>query len=343
MRRINKTSRSTSRRSASRSLLPGPAKPGSVAIIGAGRMGTALGLALKKVGYTIEVVATKRRSAAQRAARVFGSETLALSDPHLSRMSQSQIDRLKRCSLILIATPDDTIATLAGQLSQIFPFRQISRSDRRRTSDRRVVLHTSGALGSDVLEPMRRAGFSVGSLHPLLSISESESGARLLADAFFAVEGDPKAIRTGKSIVRNLGGESFTIASGRKALYHAAAVTASPNVTALFDIALEMLGLCGLPPSRARRVLLPLLSSTVGNLKSQDPSRALTGTFKRGDAATVQKHLAALRGANVPQALTAYLVLGQRSVAIARKGGASPDRLKEISQILARAAKSSRQ
>jgi predicted short-subunit dehydrogenase-like oxidoreductase (DUF2520 family) len=185
---------------------------------------------------------------------------------------------------------------------------------------------------------MRSAGFTVGSLHPLVSISESRLGAKLLRHAFFSVEGDPAAVKVGKSIVKDLGGESFTVDSRQKALYHAAALTASPNMTALFDIAVEMLVVCGLSASRARRILLPLVKSTVANLATQDPARALTGTFKRGDKLTVQKHLAALQSANLPQALTAYVVLGQRSISMARKLSANPVDLDEIARILAAAA-----
>jgi len=200
-------------------------------------------------------------------------------------------------------------------------------------------LHTSGALASDVLEPLRNAGFAAGSLHPLVSISESRSGAELLTGAFFSVEGDATAVKVGKVIVKDLGGESFTIDSRRKALYHAAALTASPNMTALFDIAVDMLGLCGLSSTRARRILLPLVESTVANLATQDPARALTGTFKRGDISTVQMHLAALKTANLPQALAAYAVLGLRSISMARKHTANPAALDKISRILSRAAR----
>ncbi|HMJ25639.1 MAG TPA: DUF2520 domain-containing protein, partial [Pyrinomonadaceae bacterium] len=200
-------------------------------------------------------------------------------------------------------------------------------------------LHTSGALASDVLKPMRSAGFAVGSLHPLISISESRAGAKLLTQAFFSVEGDRAAVQAARALVKALGGESFPIDSEYKALYHAAALTASPHLTALFDIAVEMLGVCGLKPGRARRILLPLLESTVGNLAKQDPARALTGTFKRGDKATVLKHLAALEAANLPQALSAYVVLGQRSLTIARRARANSENLDEIARVLSRALK----
>lgn len=314
-----------------------------MSIIGAGRLGTALGLALKTLGYQIDVVAAKRPAAARRAGKAFGPKTLALSASQLSRLSSSQLERLNRCSLVLIATPDDVIAAVAKQLSDIFASKPArSRNGKRIAATRQVVLHTSGALASDVLEPMRRAGFAAGSLHPLVSISDSRSGAVLLTHAFFSVEGDPAAVRAGRSIVSDLGGESFAIDSHRKALYHAAALTASPNMTALFDIALDMLGVCGLSRGRARRILLPLVQSTVTNLATQDPATALTGTFKRGDVSTVQQHVAALMAADLPQALTAYVVLGQRSVSMARTRKAQPAALDAITRILAQAMKRSR-
>ncbi|MDX6446211.1 MAG: hypothetical protein QOH71_3285 [Blastocatellia bacterium] len=297
-------------------------------------MGTALGLALKAIGYKIEVVVARRPGSAVRAARTIGPDTLALSTRQLSRLNKDQIDRLNRCSVVLIATPDDAIAAVAGQLAEILT---LPSGPGERT--RRVALHTSGALASDVLRPMRRANFAVGSLHPLVSISESRAGARVLTQAFFSIEGDPVAVRAGKSLVKALGGESFLIDSDRKALYHAAALTASPNMTALFDIAVEMLGVCGLKPGRARRILLPLVESTIANLAKQDAAGALTGTFKRGDKATVLKHLAALKDANLPEALRAYVVLGQRSISIARRLSGTREDLDEIAGILSRATK----
>ena len=313
-----------------------------MAIIGAGRLGTALGLALKLIGCKIEVVAAQHASSSRRAAGLFGPKTLALSAHQLGRPSHGQIERLERCSLILIATPDDTIAAVSNRLAEILGPKLTSGSGKRTSAIRRVALHTSGALASDVLKPMRRSGFAIGSLHPLVSISESRSGADLLTHGFFSVEGDAAAVRTGRSIVSDLGGESFRIDSRHKALYHAAAVTASPHITALFDIALEMLIVCGLKPGQAQRVLLPLVRSTVSNLATQEPARALTGTFKRGDVSTVRKHLAALKAAKLTQALSAYALLGQRSISMANKHHPGAPGLDEISRILARVAKEGR-
>jgi predicted short-subunit dehydrogenase-like oxidoreductase (DUF2520 family) len=309
-----------------------------VAIIGAGRLGPALGLALKSVGYEIEVVAAESASSATRSARAFGPKTLALSGHQMNRLSPGQLPRLDRCSLVLIATPDDAIAKVAERLSEVFAAKGIPGKAEHARAKKRVALHTSGAMAAEILKPMRSHGFAIGSLHPLVSISEARSGAELLTRGFFSVEGDRGAVRTARSIVSDLGGESFTIDSRRKALYHAAAVTASPHITALFDIAIDMLRVCGLNPRQAQRVLLPLVKSTVANLTIQEPARALTGTFKRGDVSTVQKHLAALQAANLTQALNAYVLLGQKSVSMVKKHSPNAAGLDEIARILSRVA-----
>src|SRR5882762_5979479 len=102
MRRITKTPSGTSGRARKRTR---PTSKLTVAIVGAGRLGTAFGLALKSIGCKIEVVAAQRSSSARRAARIFGSEILALSAHQLSQPGTEQIQRLDRCSLVLIATP----------------------------------------------------------------------------------------------------------------------------------------------------------------------------------------------------------------------------------------------
>ena len=303
----------------------------TVAVIGAGRLGTALGRALKSAGYRVEIVAARRRTSAQRAAKLIGKNTLGLSVQQLNRLSRSQSVRLNRCALILISTPDDAIAPVAGQLAVLFHSMQVGPG--RRAPALRVALHTSGALSADVLSPLRRAGFAIGSLHPLVSISD-RAGRDAFRNAFFAIEGDRPAARAARSVVRGLGGQSFSISPGAKALYHAAAVTTSGHVVALFDIALEMLVNCGLSRRRSRQILRPLLESTSRNLSTKDPRLALTGTFARGDVSTAKRHLASIKSHKLPDALAAYILLGHRSLLLASRR-ARPSGLDEIAEILA--------
>lgn len=299
-----------------------PGKP-VISIIGAGRLGTALGISLKAAGYAIETVVAKRAASAKRAARLIGGPTHELSFEQLASVGPGA---LARSRLLIISTPDDAIAGVSNELAEMFS------PEAKAASRQRVALHTSGALSAKVLESLKRKGFATGALHPLVSISEPRVGADWLRRAYFSVEGDPAAVRIAKAIVRDLGARSISLKSEMKALYHAAAVMASPNMTALFDIAVEMLNRCGVSRDQARRVLLPLVQSTLNNLSSQAPAAALTGTFKRRDVATVRKHIAAIESEKLSDALLAYAILGRHSIAL--NASKADHRTAEIKDIL---------
>lgn len=268
----------------------------TVSIIGAGRLGTTLATALATKGYAIRSLVARRTQRARKAATLLGG--------NVAVVPAAQIRSLPPADLFLICVPDDQIAMVATELSHL-------KFDRAP-----IALHTSGALSSDVLAPLRKKGWHTGSLHPLISVSDGHASIR---GAFWGVEGDARAARTAKAIVRDLEGESFSIRSAEKPLYHAAAVMTSGSVTALFDVALEMLISSGLTRKTARRILQPLLTSTVQNLETKDPAQALTGTFSRGDVETVKRHLAALKQSGLTDALELYRLLGKRSLKLTKK------------------------
>ena len=288
----------------------------SVAIIGPGRLGLALSVALRESGYPIVAFVSKRVEHARKAARLFND-----SEQRPRALTADRLDELPPSDLVLIATPDDAIEETVRRLAA----RERGASGKVR---RQTALHTSGALSSAVLAPLRQAGFNTGSMHPLVSVSEPFAGAKALRGAFYCVEGDPPALRVARLIVKDLRGQSFSIPSEKKALYHSAAVMASPHLVALFDLAIEMLGACGLSPKRAKEILLPLLVSTVENLKVTDPRRALTGTFARGDFATVKRHLAALSTPEFDEARKIYKLLGLHSIRLAGRNGIDEKLLK---------------
>ena len=284
----------------------------SIAIIGAGRLGLVLARALQASGHSITIAITRTRGSARRASRVLGTPSVALGTRSIDQLTKQQQARLRQCELMVIATADDSISQVAEQIAAVF---QTSANESRPTSRKRsIALHTSGALTSAVLKPIREQGFATGSLHPLISISGPVRSARNFAGVYFSLEGDAAALRIGRQLVRDLGGNSFVIDAKRKPLYHAAALMASPNLTALVDIAVEMLRHCGFLSSEARQMLLPLIVSTIDNLTLQDARAALTGTFKRGDIATARAHLNAIASERLTDAMRAYVILGQRSL-----------------------------
>lgn len=268
----------------------------SVSIIGAGRLGTALAVALSRKGYPILSVVASRIEHARK--------TASLLDGKPKPDAANKIGLLPQADLVLISTQDDQIERVATQLSSL------------NYDSKPTVLHTSGALSSEALAPLRAKGWSTGSVHPLISVSSPNDSVE---GAFWSVEGDARAVRLGKTLVRDLGGTSFSIRTADKPLYHAAAVMTSGHVTALFDVALEMLVDCGLTRKTARQILQPLLVSTVHNLETKDPAAALTGTFSRGDVETVKRHLAALKNHQLADALKLYGLLGERSLKLTKK------------------------
>jgi predicted short-subunit dehydrogenase-like oxidoreductase (DUF2520 family) len=291
----------------------------SVSIIGPGRLGQALAIALRSLGYPILAFVARHPAEARKAVRALNKSATPAQALGWDRLAQ-----LPATDLILITTPDDAIAEAAERLAA---------GEFRRTR-RRTVLHTSGALASDVLNPLLKAGFHTGSLHPLVSVSEPGAGAKALRGAFYCLEGDKTALRVARLIVEDLKGKSFSVRPENKALYHAAAVMASPHLVALFDLATEMLAACGVSNRSARQVLLPLVESTTKNLMVMNPERALTGTFARGDIATVRRHLAALSRKGFAQALEVYRLLGLRSVQLAKKNKLDPQLLEQIRKLL---------
>ncbi|HEY0099950.1 MAG TPA: DUF2520 domain-containing protein [Pyrinomonadaceae bacterium] len=321
----------SSRRPASPDAPASPTRP-SVAIVGAGRLGSALALALSQSGYSIVALVARRPQHARRAARLLSPRPLAL--------GSTQLDSLPETDLLLITTPDDEIAAVASRLAQTFAAREAKATPPLRRRPARVALHASGALVSDALAPLGAHAFSLGSLHPLVSISDPLGGASNLRGAFYCLEGEARARAAADKIVRALGGRSFSIAARRKPLYHAAAVMCSGHLVALFSLATEMLVRCGLPRHQASSVLLPLASGTLENLaRRAHPASALTGPFPRADVATLRRHVAALRELEMNETLAVYVALGRHALRLARSSGggdaASRAALAEIEALLA--------
>jgi predicted short-subunit dehydrogenase-like oxidoreductase (DUF2520 family) len=296
----------------------------SVTIIGPGRLGRAFAIALSDSDYSINALVARRPAMAEKAASL-----LASGHGRIQTLGANQLARLTPTDLVLITTPDDGIEETAQRLAAVT----------NRKGRGSVVLHTSGALSSAVLEPLARVGFHVGSIHPLVSVSDPGTGAKALHGAYYCVEGDKAATKIARRIVNDLGGKSFSIEPKSKALYHAAALTAAGHLTALVDLAIEMLVSCGLTRPAAQRVLMPLVESSVANLKASPPESALTGTFARGDLATVKRHLEALSGGlksgvRNTDALKIYKLLGLRSLDLAGKKGLDRQVSKKIKALL---------
>ncbi len=279
----------------------------SISIVGIGRVGGALALALSRAGYTIENL-VYRDAATARA--ISGQ----IPQAHLS--SFKSFPRI-HSGVVLLTTADQDIPAAAAELANY-------------VDKGCVVLHASGSLSSDVLSDLVAVGCSTGSMHPLVSISDPVSGSTNFSNAFFCIEGDADALDAARSIVESLGATPFSIATRHKPLYHAAAVTACGHLVALIDIAIEMLSKCGVEADSAKQILFPLVESTIENLKTQSTSRALTGSFARADAAAFERHMVSIDNAMPALVRDVYLLLGERSLELALANGADAAEVQKL-------------
>jgi predicted short-subunit dehydrogenase-like oxidoreductase (DUF2520 family) len=245
----------------------------SLAIIGAGRVGRALGRRLRELGWKIGAVITRNEASARRAVRFIGA-----GKPHAGMTRQILASRV-----ILVATPDDEIAAVAPDLARIG-------AEELRG---KVVLHTSGALDARVLDPVKACGAAVGSIHPLQSFSGVTVPS--LEARMFAVEGDAQAVSVARQIARSIGGSPVKIPNGKKVLYHAAATMAAANVLAVEEAASQLLMSLGMKRSQATRALLTLTRQVLENMEHLGPRAAWTGPLSRGDYRVLEAHLEALQ------------------------------------------------
>jgi predicted short-subunit dehydrogenase-like oxidoreductase (DUF2520 family) len=250
---------------------------GSLTIVGAGRVGRALGRRLREAGWKIGTVVTRSDASARRAVRFIGAGS-----PHGGLTRQ-----VLNCSVILIATPDSAVRDVSEELARIGA----------EELDGKIVLHTSGALDASVLDAVRGYGAAAGSMHPLQSFSGI--GAPPLEGKVFAIEGDAAAVRKARQIARALGGAPVPIDGDKKPLYHAAAAIAAGHMLALAEAATRLLMSVGMNRREAVRALLPLTRQVLQNFERLGPRAAWTGPLARGDYGVVEAHSKALR--NVPR------------------------------------------
>lgn len=247
--------------------------PGSLAIIGAGRVGRALGRRLRESGWRIGAVVTRNGAGARKAVRSIG---MGHAHAFVTRQALG-------AQVILITTPDRSVAEVAEELARIG-----AEELRGKT-----VLHTSGALSSEVLAPVKKCGAAVGSMHPLQTFSGV--GVPPLEGRVFAIEGDIAAVRVARQMARALGAIPAHIEGSKKPLYHAAGALAAGSVLALMEAATRLMTAAGMKRREAVRALLPLTRQVLENFERLGPRAAWTGPLSRGDYEVVAAHTNALK------------------------------------------------
>jgi predicted short-subunit dehydrogenase-like oxidoreductase (DUF2520 family) len=235
------------------------------ALVGPGRAGTSVALALRARGWR----------GANVAGRHVGSPSVVAAAARLGADAVDVAEAGRDASLVVVATPDAAVARAAAALAP-----GLGRGA--------LVVHLSGALGLEVFADLSSARPDVrtGSLHPLQSLPSGEAGAARLAGSWCAVDGPSEVER----LALTLGMRPFRVDLARRVAYHAAATVASNHLVALLGQVARLAETAGIPPA----ALVPLVQATLDNVVERGAAAALTGPVARRDAGTVAAHVVAL-------------------------------------------------
>jgi predicted short-subunit dehydrogenase-like oxidoreductase (DUF2520 family) len=271
----------------------------TVAILGAGKVGCAVGGALHRAGLPVVAVTTKHAQTALRAAERTGAQA-----------GTDNAAAAARADIVLLTTNDDAIARVCSDVAAAGAF-----------GPSQLVVHMSGALPLSVLDPAASAGARIGCAHPLQSFATHEQAARDIPGSVFGITSGPNAAEELEALGSVLGGHLVTVPSDKKTLYHVAAVVASNYLVAVEDLAQQLLLEVGLDEPSAAVALGPLAHVTLGNVAELGTTDALTGPIVRGDIDTIRRHLEALEA--LPEDWrNLYKALGRHTLAIAERRGA---------------------
>ena len=256
----------------------------TVGVLGAGKVGSALGAALAQAGH--RVVAA---SGVSDASRRWLTDRLGLEPTRPDEV-------VSAAELILLTVPDDALPDLVGGLAATGAALQ-----------GKLLVHTSGAYGLSVLEPAAKAGALPLALHPVMTFTGRDDDLNRITGCSFGVTAPEPLRPIAEALVIEMGGEPVWIAEADRALYHAALASAANHMVTLIAESQELLR--GIGVEHPGIMLGPLLGAALDNVLRLGIA-GLTGPVVRGDAGTVRKHVDALI-LSAPEAADAYVALAR--------------------------------
>jgi len=277
-----------------------------IGIIGAGVVGTAIGVVLSDKGYEITGVHDIKTESTQQLVERIGCT--AYKSPH--EVSRS-------ADILFITTSDSSIENVVNTLADDGAF-----------FAGQIIVHMSGSQSSEILDRAKLSGARVLSVHPLQSFAGTDLAIKNLPGSIFSIEGDREAYDAAVCIVETLGGEYFYIDRKAKPLYHAGACVVSNYLVTLIDFGTKFLEMTGIPKGMALKALMPLIAGTINNIGNIGIPKALTGPIARGDLSTIIKHLDCLEEM-APELMKLYSWLGFYTADIAVNKGTIDEKCME--------------
>jgi predicted short-subunit dehydrogenase-like oxidoreductase (DUF2520 family) len=283
-----------------------------VAVVGAGRLGTAVAVLLERAGHRI--VATSGRAAT--------AERVGTYLPGVPFLEPSEAATLGE--LIVVAVPDDAIGSTVADLAGAGA-----------VAPGAWVMHVSGSAGLEVLRPARDVGARILAAHPLQTFPDVDGAlARIPGCAMALTAEDDEGFALGERLAADLGATPFRLADDRRPLYHAAAVFASNHLVTTASVAERLFADAGVPDPLGATVALQ--RATLDNLARLGAGDALTGPAVRGDAGTIARNLEAL-AEHAPETVPAYVAMARLALDLGVTAGRlDPGRRAAVEEALGR-------
>ncbi len=286
----------------------------TINVVGCGKVGKTLArLWVEKRVFSVQAVLNRSLESGRRAVEFVGS----------GRAVEKYAD-LGSADVVMLSASDESIEACCRELC-----------GGGNITEGTVVFHCCGALSSNLLDPARKLGASVASMHPVKSFADPARSVETFAGTYCAVEGDQPARELLTGVLEDCEAKVFRVEPEFKTVYHAAAVIVCNYLTALMEVGLRCFEKAGVARQEATPIIEPIVRGTVENVFKLGPTAALTGPIARGDPWIVQKQCEAL-GQWDPQIEQIYKVLGRVAAELsADQGNADPEALAAIMKCLA--------
>lgn len=285
----------------------------AVGVVGAGRAGTAMAVALARAGHRIVAASAVSAESLRRIGR-------SLPEAQVARPEEV----VAKADLVLLTVPDDVLPGLVSGLAATgVPMAG------------RLLAHASGRHGLAVLDPAVRAGALPLALHPVMTFTGRPDDVEKMIGISFGVTAPEPLRSAAEALVVEMGGEPVFIADDKRDIYHAGLASAANHLVTLVAASSDLLREAGV--ADPARMLGPLLFAALENVLALG-DLALTGPVARGDADTVAAHVEAIAGA-LPAALGAYLALARLTADRALAAGTlTPSAAQRLLGVLSRSS-----